>query len=104
SVQWHTQTRTRNSAVLQKLAAKDIYVEIHPHDAKEIGISANSWVAVESPRGKIKARAMISNKMQIGQIFIPMHYVEVNQLTHPSFDKYSFQPSYKTCSARVLKK
>ena len=36
-----------------------------------------------------------------GQIFIPMHFEATNQLTHPSFDPYSRQPSYKHCAVRI---
>ena len=32
---------------------------------------------------------------------MPMHYRETNQLTFPSFDKYSRQPAYKHCAVRV---
>ena len=39
----------------------------------------------------------------IGRIFVPMHYAEVNQLTHASFDPYSRQPSYKYCAVRLEK-
>ena len=31
---------------------------------------------------------------------MPMHYEDVNQLTHPAFDPYSKQPSYKACAVR----
>ena len=37
--QWHTQTRTRNSAVLRKLYAERPFVEINPRDAKRVGHS-----------------------------------------------------------------
>ena len=41
--------------------------------------------------------------MQRGQVFIPMHYPEVNRLTHPSFDPHSRQPNYKACAVEILK-
>ena len=30
-----------------------------------------------------------------------MHYVVTNELTFPSFDPYSRQPSYKACAVRL---
>ena len=36
-----------------------------------------------------------------GQVFMPMHYPEVNRLTHPSFDPHSRQPNYKHCAVSV---
>ncbi len=32
AAQWHTQTRTAKSAILRKLYAQELYVEINPHD------------------------------------------------------------------------
>ena len=37
SSQWHTQTRTSKSAVLEKLHPRDAYVEIHPDDCPRAG-------------------------------------------------------------------
>jgi assimilatory nitrate reductase catalytic subunit len=99
--QWHTQTRTRNSAVLRQLYPQNIYVEINPSDAKAHGIAANAVVAIESRRGAIKANAFLTNSVQPGQIFIPMHYEATNKLTHASFDPYSKQPNYKWCAVRI---
>ncbi len=101
SAQWHTQTRTSKSAVLRKLYPADIYVEINPRDAAAAGIAANEAMIVESRRGRIQARAVITPTVKSGQIFIPMHYKETNRLTHPSFDPHSRQPNYKACAVRV---
>jgi assimilatory nitrate reductase catalytic subunit len=100
--QWHTQTRTKQSAVLRKLYPKNAYVEINPSDARRIGISHNSRVIVESQRGRILASAFVTHGVQAGQLFVPMHYEPVNQLTDAVFDPYSKQPSYKSCAANVI--
>ena len=99
--QWHTQTRTKKSAVLRKLASVEIYVEINPGDARAAQIQPNQWVVVETRRGKVKAKAVLTQSVKPGQIFIPMHYDIANTLTLSSFDPYSRQPSYKACAARV---
>jgi assimilatory nitrate reductase catalytic subunit len=101
TAQWHTQTRTGKSAVLRKLYPQKVYVEINAEDARRLGIRPNQGVLVESPRGKLRANAAITYAVRPGQVFIPMHYEAVNQLTHPSFDPYSKQPSYKACAVRV---
>ena len=103
SSQWHTQTRTSKSAVLRKLYPKDIYVEINSAEAREMGIDPSEWIYVISRRGKIKARACPTYHVKEGQAFIPMHYKETNQLTFPSFDAYSRQPSYKACAVKIRK-
>ena len=101
AAQWHTQTRTQKSAVLRKLSPQHAYVEINPADARRLGIGQNEPVIVESQRGSLPARAYITPVVAAGQVFIPMHYETVNQLTDAVFDPYSRQPSYKACAVRV---
>ena len=101
SSQWHTQTRTGKCAVLRKMYPQDIYVEINSEDALKLNIEQNQLVRVSTQRAKIKARASVVPTVAPGQIFIPMHYPETNQLTFPVFDPHSRQPSYKHCAANV---
>ncbi|QDV51034.1 molybdopterin oxidoreductase family protein [Gimesia fumaroli] len=101
--QWHTQTRTKNSDVLRKLYPNQIYVEMNPQDATHYSIKPNEVIFVESQRGRLKARAFVTQSVQPKQLFIPMHYEETNRLTDAVFDPYSSQPSYKCCAVRVVK-
>ena len=101
--QWHTQTRTGKSAVLRKLYPQGPYVEINPHDAAQWGIAAGTAVRVTSRRGSLVAAATLTHAVQPGQIFVPMHDVQTNQLTFPSFDPHSRQPSYKACAVHVAR-
>jgi anaerobic selenocysteine-containing dehydrogenase len=101
AAQWHTQTRTGQSAVLRQLGPLHVYVEINPQDARGEGILPNQEVIVESQRGRIRARAFVTPSVPPGQVFIPMHYEATNKLTLAHFDPYSHQPSYKDCAVRV---
>ncbi|MGB8464692.1 MAG: molybdopterin dinucleotide binding domain-containing protein [Terrimicrobiaceae bacterium] len=56
-----------------------------------------------SRRGALLAAAFVTPTVQPGQIFIPMHYREVNQLTFPAFDSLSRQPSYKACAVNIFR-
>lgn len=103
AAQWHTQTRTGKSAVLRKLSPESIYVEINPADASRFSIQPQDWVHVQSQRGQVKARAFVTNTVQAGQVFIPMHYDTANLLTDAVFDPYSRQPSYKACAVKVTR-
>lgn len=103
SAQWHTQTRTGKSAVLRKLYPQEIYVEINPDDAYTHMIRDGEEVYISTLRGEVKARARVIPTVQPGHIFMPMHYEETNRLTLPSFDPYSYQPSYKMAAARLGK-
>lgn len=101
SAQWHTQTRTKKSAILRKLYPESIYIEVHPTDAKRLKIQANQLIKVSSRRATVDATAYISRSVQVGQLFMPMHYAKTNRLTHASFDPYSRQPSYKHCAVCI---
>ena len=103
SAQWHTQTRTRQSAVLRKLGPKENYVELHPADAGALGISSGQIVTVTSRRGGIQIKAFVTSTVQKGTVFIPMHEETTNRLTLPSFDPHSHQPNYKSCAVKVMK-
>lgn len=101
SAQWHTNTRTGKSDVLRKLYPAKCYVEIHPDDARRLDIAPNAPVRIASRRAEITATAFLTPTVQPGQLFVPMHYAELNQLTFPSFDPHSRQPSYKACAVKV---
>ncbi len=103
SSQWHTQTRTRNSEILRKLAPTELYVELSPFDAKALGVKPEQMVQVESQRSSVLARAVITQCVAPGQVFMPMHYPSLNRLTFGAFDPYSRQPAYKACAVRIAK-
>ena len=101
SVQWHTQTRTSQSPLLRSLAPEEAYIEIAPEDAATRGIVSHQLVEVASSRGAITARSFVTSTIRAGHVFIPMHYAVANQLTSPSFDPFSRQPSYKHSAVDV---
>jgi assimilatory nitrate reductase catalytic subunit len=101
SSQWHTQTRTAKSGVLRALGEQEPYIEISPEDAAVRGLAGGDWTVATSARGSMRARAQITSTVAPGQVFVPMHYVETNLLTNPSFDPHSRQPSYKSGAVEV---
>jgi assimilatory nitrate reductase catalytic subunit len=103
SSQWHTQTRTKRSPVLARLAATELYVEISPADARALGIRSDECVLVSSPRASVEARAFVTHTVQPGQVFMPMHYETMNRLTFAAFDPHSRQPAYKACAVKIAK-
>ena len=103
SSQWHTLSRTAKSDILQKLCPSQPYIEIHPKDAQRLGLIENDIVTVRSRRGEMKAQIYIAPTVRTGEVFLPMHYPDVNRLTHSSFDPHSRQPNYKACAVTLLK-
>jgi assimilatory nitrate reductase catalytic subunit len=101
--QWHTQTRTGKVAMLRKLYREECFVEIHPDDARVLGIEEGNSVRVASRRAESVMNAKVDEAVKPGQLFIPMHYREANWLTYPAFDPYSFEPAYKAAAVRIEK-
>jgi assimilatory nitrate reductase catalytic subunit len=103
SSQWHTQTRTKRSEVLCRLAPSELYVELSPTDARSLDIRPAEMVNVTSQRATVQARAFVTNSVKPGEVFMPMHFETMNRLTFPAFDPYSRQPAYKASAVRITK-
>lgn len=93
--QWHTLTRTDRAPLLKRVSPDPAYVKINPQDAEVLGISDGALVEVRSRWGVARVFAKVTEALQPGQVFMPMHCKETNNLTLPSFDPYSRQPSFK---------
>jgi len=101
SAQWHTGSRTAKSAVLRKLAPNLPWIELHPADATPLGVVTGDRVSIRSRRGVTSALAVVTPIVQPGQVFMPMHFAEVNVLTFPAYDPHSRQPAYKACAVAI---
>jgi assimilatory nitrate reductase catalytic subunit len=101
TAQWHTLTRTNKSEILRKLSPAELQVEVHPHDAKALGLRSGSRVSIASRRATIEASVLVTATVQQGQVYLPMHDSATNKLTFPAFDAHSRQPSYKFCAVRL---
>ena len=54
---------------------QDMFVEINPADANDVGIDDEQMVWVESPEGgKIKVKALITPRVGRGVVFTPFHF------------------------------
>ncbi|MEM6988133.1 MAG: formate dehydrogenase subunit alpha, partial [Pseudomonadota bacterium] len=54
---------------------QDMFVEINPGDANDVGVKDGQMVWVESPEGgKIKVKAMITSRVGRGVVFTPFHF------------------------------
>jgi len=99
---WHTGTMTRRSFALDAREPGPT-VELHPDDARELGVQDGDEVLVASRRGEITVSVRLSTRVARHQVFIPMHYREgaVNVLTNPELDPYAHIPEFKVCAVRV---
>ncbi|HEV8362339.1 MAG TPA: formate dehydrogenase subunit alpha [Gemmatimonadaceae bacterium] len=101
---WHTGTMTRRSFALDARESGPI-VELHPEDARELGVIDGDEVLVASRRGELRISVRLSDRVARRQIFIPMHYREaaVNLLTNPALDPYAHIPEFKVCAVKVVR-
>ncbi|MDA7430452.1 molybdopterin-dependent oxidoreductase [Primorskyibacter aestuariivivens] len=99
--QWHTMTRT---ALSPRLSAHlpEPFIELHPEDAKALGIQPADLVQVKSPQGQAILRARITDSVQPGQVFAPMHWTgetapsaRIDALVAAMTDPVSGQPESK---------
>ncbi len=65
---------TRSMSWLAELQ-QEMFVEINPIDANDRGLRDNDWVWLEGPEGgKIKIRAMITERVGRGVVWTPFHF------------------------------
>ncbi len=101
---WHTGTMTRRTHLLDR-EERFSFVEIHPEDARRLGVHEREEVLVASRRGEIRARARVTEMVVPGVIFMPFHFAEgaANVLTNNVLDPEAGIPEYKVCAARIRK-
>ncbi len=87
---------------LRALEPEDL-LEVNPADARRLGIAMDERVALESARGKITIRVLLSDRVAPGQVFTTFHYAEtdVNRLLSSSADVLSKCPEYKVSTVNI---
>ena len=99
---YHTGTMTTRAKGPTERCPESL-VEIHPEDAGKLGIADGQKVRVSSRRGKVEAKAMITEKSAPGSIFMNFHFNEapVNVMTNPALDPIGKIPEYKVCAVKL---
>jgi assimilatory nitrate reductase catalytic subunit len=105
--QWHTMTRTAKAPRLLSHRGEP-YVEIHPTDARQLGLQAASLATVTSPYGSVVVRTLITDRQQRGTVFAPLHWTDqlasnarVDALVAPHTDPVSGQPELKHTAVNI---
>ncbi|MDH3745882.1 MAG: molybdopterin-dependent oxidoreductase, partial [Acidobacteriota bacterium] len=99
---YNAATQTRRSYGLTTKQPEG-FVEIHPWNARKLGIEDGQLVDVVSRRGRVRCRAMVSRQVRRNAIWMPFHFPDVrtNELTTDAGDKVTGTGEYKVCAARV---
>jgi len=101
---WHTATMTRNCKELANTNLESM-AQLHPNDAKKLGVRAGQSVRLTSRRGSQVFRVKVTDNSKEGVVFIHMHDPDrmCNVLTIDAVDPVSRQPEFKVCGVRVEK-
>ena len=101
---YHTGTMTRKTKMLP-LYVNEAYVEISPEDAKSLGVANGEKVKLSSVRGEIEIAVKETDRVRMGDVFIPFHFAEAaaNVLTNDVVDPVAKIPELKVCAVRIEK-
>jgi formate dehydrogenase alpha subunit len=101
---YHTGSMTRRSRGLEDMSKEEL-AEINPKDAQALGIKDGDRIQIASRRGKVQAKAKVTDSAQPGVVFMTFHFAEsaTNLLTNPALDPVSKIPELKVCAVRVEK-
>jgi formate dehydrogenase alpha subunit len=91
---------TGNCSALQTLADEPGYVQINPEDAAKLGIVDQALMWVASRRGKVIARASVTERANVGAIYMTYQWWigACNELTLDHVDPVSKTPEFKHCA------
>ncbi|WP_206919095.1 formate dehydrogenase subunit alpha [Alicyclobacillus suci] len=81
------------------------FVEVSPELARERGIVDGTLVRITSPYGRVKLRAVVTDRVHGKQIYIPQLSAKddetVNMLTSSDHDTVTFTPAYKEMRVKM---
>ena len=86
-----------------KAKTPDVFVEVSPELSKERGIHNGTWVQLTSRYGKVRVRAVVTDRVSGKELYMPMNSVEspVNRLTSNFTDLVTHTPAYKETSVNL---
>ncbi|MBA4533222.1 formate dehydrogenase subunit alpha [Brevibacillus halotolerans] len=101
---FHEGNMTNKSKGIQ-YKVPEVFVEVSPELACERGVKDGSLVRLVSPYGAIKLRAVVTNRVQGKELYVPMNSVSsdnaINILTGNVGDIRTQTPAYKQTKVRL---
>lgn len=102
--QWHTQSRTKEVKFVEDVSLKTPYLYMNTEVAAEHDIHHMDKIRVYSINGQDAVFSVkITDNVQRGELYAPIHYIECNKLTPSNYDAYSKEPNYKGAVVRFEK-
>jgi formate dehydrogenase alpha subunit len=99
---YNSGTQTRRTTILSREFPEN-FVQINFQDAKRLKIINKSKVTVSTRRGALTVKAVVTDAIIPGVIWMPFHYADklTNILTNDAFDPISKIGEYKACAAKI---
>jgi formate dehydrogenase major subunit len=93
---------TLRSAGISNITPEN-FVEVSPELAAERGLESGRWVRLESPYGRVRVQALVTERVQGKQMYMGMISVldPVNKLTSSHVDRTTHTPAYKELSVKM---
>ena len=81
----------------------DTFVEVSPELARARGIESGSLVQLTSRHGRVRVRALVTDRVHDGELYMPMNSTTspVNLLTGSHTDPATHTPAYKETAVRM---
>jgi formate dehydrogenase major subunit len=81
----------------------DTFVEVSPALAEARGLQSGTWVRLISRYGQVRVRALVTDRVQGHELYMPMNSTEsvVNRLTSSHTDAATDTPAYKEASVHM---
>ncbi|MBU1567677.1 MAG: hypothetical protein KJ630_18895 [Proteobacteria bacterium] len=78
-------------------------IKVNPEDALRLGITDHAWVRVVSRCGELRVRARVTERSQVGNVFMTFHHQDTltNVLTSDHRCRISGTPEYKACAVLI---
>ncbi len=91
----------RTAGIAEK--TPDTFVEVSPELAKERNLTTGSWVQLTSRYGKIRVRAVVTDRVHGKELYVPMNSVEnpINRLTSSYTDPVTHTPAFKEVAVKM---
>jgi formate dehydrogenase major subunit len=99
---YHTGAMTRRTQKLINEVPRG-FVEVNPEDAIKAGVEDRDIVTLETRRGSIEAEARVTDEVQPGLLFIPIHFPDscANVLTISALDPSCKCAETKVCAVKL---
>ena len=100
--QYHTGTMSRRSPSLAREHQRPL-LDIHPEDARRLGLGEGSRVRVRSRRGTVSFFLHLNDRLMPGEVSCDFHFHEApaNELTLAASDPEARCPEFKCCAVTV---